>query len=106
MTLEERSMRQLGSFTLNIEPATATTPARVSIRLAGARPDEKGVLHLTPDCMTIDQVEGQINLQDELDALRTEAGRVFAPRGRHKSARPSVLRSESRPLGEPSQRLL
>src|SRR4051812_49008827 len=54
-------MRQLGTFTLNIEPATEAIPARVSIGLSGARPDEKGVLYLTPDCMTLDELEGQIN---------------------------------------------
>jgi len=72
-------MRQLGTFTLNIEPATEAIPARVSIGLSGPRPDEKGILHLTPDCMTLDELEGQINgLQDELDALRAEARRSFA----------------------------
>lgn len=71
-------MRQLGTFALHLEPATASAPARVSITLSGAQPDEKGILHLTPDCMTLDELEGQINgLQDELDTLRAEARRVF-----------------------------
>jgi hypothetical protein len=67
-------MRTIGAFT-----APETSPARVSIVLSGARPDEKGVLHMTPDCITMDELEGHINgLQDELDALRSEARRVFA----------------------------
>src|SRR3954454_6486591 len=72
-------MRQLGTVVLNVEPASETMPARVSIALAGARPDDKGIMYMTPDCMTLDEIEGQINrLQDELDVLRAEARRIFA----------------------------
>ncbi len=35
--------------------------------------------HMTPDCMTLDALEGYINtLQDELDLLRVEARRAFS----------------------------
>ncbi|GJD52472.1 hypothetical protein OPKNFCMD_5238 [Methylobacterium crusticola] len=72
-------MRQLGTVTLHTEPATTATPARISVAVAGpaARPDE--VVYLTAQCVTLDELEGQINgLQDELDVLRAEARRVFA----------------------------
>ena len=71
-------MRPAGVFTLSVEPATEAMPARVSIALTGATPDARGVLHVTPDCLTLDELEGWINgLQDELDVLRAEARRVF-----------------------------
>jgi hypothetical protein len=71
-------MRPAGAFTLFVEPATEVLPARVSITLTGAASDAHGVLHLTPDCMTLDELESCINgLQDELDVLRAEARRVF-----------------------------
>jgi hypothetical protein len=72
-------MRTSGAFTLVVEPATATLPARVSIALTGAVPDQRGVLHVTPNCMSLDELESCINaLQDELDLLRTEARQTFA----------------------------
>jgi len=41
-------------------------------------PDARGILHLTPDCLTLDALESCINtLQDELDVLRAEARRAF-----------------------------
>jgi hypothetical protein len=50
----------------------------VSIALTGAVSDARGVLHLTPDCMTLDELEGCINgLQAELDVLRAEPRRSF-----------------------------
>ena len=77
-------MRPAGAFTLFLEPATEVLPARVSIILTGAAPDAHGVLQLTPDCMTLDELESCINgLQDELDVLRAEARRVFTTRTGH-----------------------
>ncbi len=74
-------MRTIGAFELHIEPETETRPLRVSICLAGAVPDARGVLHLSPDCMLLDDLEGCINaLQDELDLLRAEARRAFMQR--------------------------
>jgi hypothetical protein len=71
-------MRTAGIFALHIEPETAATPARASIALSGTVPDHRGVLHVTPGCMTLDDLEGYINaLQDELDVVRAEARRVF-----------------------------
>jgi len=83
-------MRTTGAFTLHVEPATEAMPARVSIVVSGAPPDATGLLHLTPDCMTLDQLESCINaLQDELDVLRAEA------RGPSTARRPRL-----RPVGE------
>jgi hypothetical protein len=77
-------MRLAGAFTLSVEPATEVLPTRVSITLTGAVPDAQGVLHLTPDCMTLDAVENCINgLQDELDVLRAEARQVFTSKTGH-----------------------
>ncbi len=71
-------MRTVGAFELHIEPATETKSLRVSIALVGAQPDEWGILHLTPECLRLDDLESCINaLQDELDVLRAEARRAF-----------------------------
>ena len=72
-------MRASGAFELHIEPETNTHPAKVKVVLRGARPDEHGSLRMTPECMSLDVLEGCINaLQDELDMVRAEARRVFA----------------------------
>jgi hypothetical protein len=72
------TMRTAGAFTLHIEPATEALPAPVSIVLTGTVPDPRGSLRLTPDCMTLDELESCINgLQDELDVLKAEARRTF-----------------------------
>jgi hypothetical protein len=72
-------MRTVGAFALNVQSETDAHPPRVSIVLTtGAAPDERGLLHVTPDCMTLDELEGCINaLQDELDVLRADARRAF-----------------------------
>lgn len=77
-------MRQIGTFALQIEPATTVSPTRVSIVVSAAPQDEQSVLHLSPDCVTLDELEGQINgLQDELDLLRAEARRAFSENAGH-----------------------
>jgi len=71
-------MRNTGAFTLHVEPATDAMPARVSIVLTGTVPDARGILHLTPDCLTLDELESCLNgLQDGLDLLRAEARQAF-----------------------------
>jgi hypothetical protein len=71
-------MRTAGMFVLDLEPETTAMPGRVSIALTGAAPDHRGVLHITPNCMSLDELEGYINaLQDELDVIRGEARRIF-----------------------------
>jgi hypothetical protein len=77
-------MRQIGTLALQIEPATTARPTHVSIVVSGAPRDEPVVLHLTPDCLTLDELEGQIStLQDELDLMRAEARRAFADPAGH-----------------------
>jgi hypothetical protein len=72
-------MRALGAFELHVEPATETTLPRVFLALVGAQPDEQGVVHVTPDCRTLDALEACINsLQEELDIARAAARRIFA----------------------------
>ena len=72
-------MRTAGMFVLNVEPETTAMPKRVSIALTGAVPDDQGVLHVTPNCMSLDELEVYINvLQDDLDVIRIQARRVFA----------------------------
>ena len=74
-------MRASGAFELIVQPETDTHPVKVSIALHGAVPDEHGVIHLTPDCVTLDMLEGCINaLQDELDVMRAEARLAFTGR--------------------------
>ena len=67
-----------GNVRADVEPETTAIPRRVSIALTGAAPDHQGVLHVTPNCMSLDELEGCINaLQDELDVIRGEARRIF-----------------------------
>jgi hypothetical protein len=71
-------MRTAGMFVLNVEPETPAMPGRVSIALTGAAPDHQGVIHVSPICMSLDELEGYINaLQDDLDVIRGQARRVF-----------------------------
>jgi hypothetical protein len=65
--------------------------ARVKAALRRANPHSVGpgrdystrLFHMTPDCMTLDELESCIHgLQDGLDVLRAEARRTSAARGR------------------------
>lgn len=46
-------MRAIGAFELQVEPETETHPAKVSIVLRGAHPDEHGVIHVSPECGSV-----------------------------------------------------
>ncbi len=64
-------MRTVGNLTLRIGRDPEHIPQRVSVAVAGAAVDDEGFVHITPDCITLDDLEGCINLlQDELDVLR------------------------------------
>lgn len=77
-------MRASGAFELHIEPETDTRPAKVTVVLRGAHPDEAGNLRMTPECLSLDVLEGCINaLQDELDLLRAQARWVFTTDAGH-----------------------
>ena len=71
-------MHTLGTFALYIRPGDPTTPARVRVMIQSPIADENGRLFLTPECTSLDELEGQINaLQDDLDELRVRAKRAF-----------------------------
>jgi hypothetical protein len=67
-------MRLLETFTLDIQPGDEILLARMRIALQRHSADESGRVFLTPECLSLDEVEGHINaLQDELDQLRQRA---------------------------------
>ena len=69
----------IGAFTLTVEASQGALPPRVSITLVGMPVDEEGVIHLTPTCATLDELESCINaLQDELDLMRAAGRQAFA----------------------------
>ena len=64
-------MKEAGAFELQVEPESATQLMKVAIWLTTA---DKGMVRLSPDCVSLDDVESVINrLQDELDVLRVRA---------------------------------
>ena len=74
-------MHASGAFQLVIEPETETWPMRATVVLVDERPDENGTAKMTPECMSLDVLEGLINaLQDELDLIRVDARRAFVRR--------------------------
>ena len=72
-------MRALYTFALEIERGKEDhEPPRVSVVLPAAGPDGNAILRLTPQCLTLDELEGAINaLQDGLDLMRADARRAF-----------------------------
>ena len=73
-------MNRISAFELHIHPSDALAPARVSIAVQHRVVDPAGRVLITPECSSLDDIEGQINaLQDELDELRERARRVFSP---------------------------
>ncbi len=71
-------MHVSGAFELNIRPSTPDDPAGVKIALLRYARGEDGRLFITPECVSFEEIEGQINsLQDELDELRERARRAF-----------------------------
>lgn len=74
--VKEPPMKDAGAFELHVEPETAAHPLKVSMWLSTA---DRGMVRLSPDCMSLDELEGVINrLQDELDTLRVRARVAFA----------------------------
>ncbi|WFT83419.1 MULTISPECIES: hypothetical protein [unclassified Methylobacterium] len=77
-------MRQLGAIILHVEPSTSSAPARLSVAVADTSEPDGKVVYLTAKCVTLDELEGQINgLQDELAVLRAEARRIFSEQSGH-----------------------
>ncbi len=68
----------LGAFELEVRPGSPDNPAAVKLALLRYSRGEDGRLFITPDCVSFEEIEGQINaLQDELDELRDRARRAF-----------------------------
>jgi hypothetical protein len=77
-------MRARKVFVLDVVPDSPGLPARASIVVTGVVPDRRGLLHVTPACMTLDELEAYIDvLRDELDILRAEARRTFVSSAGH-----------------------
>jgi hypothetical protein len=73
-------MNQVAVFELHIRPGNALAAAQVSVGIQRYMTDREGQIIITPECASLDEIEGQINaLQDELDELRETARRVFTP---------------------------
>src|SRR3712207_5438887 len=67
-------MNRISAFELHIHPGDALAPARVSVAVQRYVIDPSGRVLITPECSSLDELEGQINtLQDELDELRERA---------------------------------
>jgi len=76
-------MHTTGTFALYIQPGDPLTPARVKVIVQGYVPEASGRVFITPECRSLDELEGYINaLQDDLDRLRSRARRAFSQRDR------------------------
>jgi hypothetical protein len=55
-----------------------SSPAKLRVVLRKATHGPEGQVFITPDCTSVDEIEGFINaIQSELDDLRNQAHRVF-----------------------------
>ena len=71
-------MHLFGALELEIQPGTPDNPAGIRIALLRYTRGEDRRLFITPECTSVEEVEGQINsLQDELDEIRERARRAF-----------------------------
>ena len=76
-------MHTTGTFALCIQPGDPLTPARVKVMVQGHVPEASGRVFITPECRSLDELEGYINaLEDDLDQLRSRARRAFSQRDR------------------------
>lgn len=74
-------MRLIETFLLDIRPGDNEGPATVRIAVSQMAA-VGGRVYLTPECISLDEIEGQINaLQDELDQLRERARRAYQTGG-------------------------
>ena len=71
-------MHIFGALELDIRPGTPDNPAGVTIALLRYTRGEDGRLFITPECVSLEEIKGQINsLKDELDEIRERAKRAF-----------------------------
>jgi len=74
----DKPMHVFGAFELDIKPGTPDNPTSVRVSLLRYTRGEDRRLFVTPDCASLEELEGQINsLQDELDEIRERARRAF-----------------------------
>ena len=73
-------MHLMGAFELDLQPGDDVTSAHLRIALQRYTMGEDRRVFITPECTSLEEIEGQINsLQDELDTLRARARRAFQP---------------------------
>ena len=71
-------MHVFGAFEMGIMPGTPDTPASVRVALLRYTRREDGRLFITPECASLEELEGQINsLQDKLDEIPERARQAF-----------------------------
>jgi hypothetical protein len=75
-------MHTLGTFALYIQPGDPLNAARLKVIVQGHVTDPHGRVFITPECFSLEELEGYINaLQDDLDQLRDRARRAFRQEG-------------------------
>ena len=71
-------MNRTGGFELNVSLGDDASPATVGVVLRNATHGPEGQVFITPDCTSLDHIEGYINpIQADLDDMRNQAHRVF-----------------------------
>lgn len=71
-------MNRAGTFELDVSLGNELTLASVRVVLRNVTRGPEGQVFITPDCTSLDDVEGYINaIQADLDDMRNQAHRVF-----------------------------
>ena len=71
-------MNRTSGFELELIPGDQTSRAKVRVVLRKATHGPEGQVFITPDCTSINEIEGYINaMQAELGDLRNQAQRAF-----------------------------
>jgi hypothetical protein len=89
-------MRTLSTFALEIQRGEDHEPSRVSVVLSSAAPDADGVLRLSPQFMTLDELEGS-TLISAACVSKSHASVVGSPLCRLKSRSAIRERGPQRP---------
>jgi hypothetical protein len=67
-----------GGFELDVSLGNEFVPASVRVVLRNVVRGPEGQVFITPECTSLDDVEGYINaIQADLDDMRNQAHRVF-----------------------------
>jgi hypothetical protein len=71
-------MHTFGAFELDITPGTPDNPASSRVALLRYTRDEDGRLFITPECASLEELQGQINpCKTNWDEIRERARRAF-----------------------------